>query len=177
MADVMIALLDARADRFAVDEEGRTRLHLALATYSSGTQHSPSTIQHLLSAGADLAHPDPVTGNSALHFIAPRLLGEATTAAEATALFRSLVSSVDTNVRNAAGETPVFTFAAARWDATMGPAGKYYGPEYSLAYDVAHAAALELVFADPALGADLVDAVDATGCTLLHVTAGRELSD
>ncbi|KAL2201506.1 ankyrin repeat-containing domain protein [Corynascus similis CBS 632.67] len=56
------------------DKDGRTPLHLALVTYSSGAQQFPFVIKHLLSASADPANPDPVTGNLALHFIAPRLV-------------------------------------------------------------------------------------------------------
>ncbi|KAK4247362.1 ankyrin repeat-containing domain protein [Corynascus novoguineensis] len=158
------------------DKDGRTPLHLALVTYSSGAQQFPFAIQHLLSAGADPADPDPVTGNSALHFIAPRLVGEATAAAEATVLFRSLAASLDVNARNAAGETPVFTFAAAGWRATRDPENKVDNPEYALAHDVTHAAVLEAVFADLALGVDLVGTTDARGRNLLHVTLGRDLS-
>ncbi|KAL2201508.1 ankyrin repeat-containing domain protein [Corynascus similis CBS 632.67] len=158
------------------DKQGRTPLHLALVTYSTRSQQSPFAIQHLLSVGADPADPDPVTGNSALHFIAPRLVGEATAAAEATALFCSLTSGVDINRQNAAGEAPVFVFAAAGWEATLDPKNKLPSPKYALEHDVTHAALLEAVFADPALGVDLVDATDACGRTLFHVTAGRDLS-
>jgi ankyrin repeat protein len=155
------------------DKQGRKPLHFALATYASRSQHSPFAIQHLLSVGADPADPDPVTGNSALHFIAPRLVGESTAAATATALFRELAARVDINARNAEGETPVFPFAAAGWEGTRDPARKESHPTYALAHDTTHAKALD-VFTD--LGADLT-AVDTRKRTLLHVTAWRERSD
>jgi ankyrin repeat protein len=137
------------------DKEGRKPLHLALETYSTGAQASPFMIQHLLSVGADPAEPDPLTGNSALHFIAPRLVGESTAVAAATALFRDLAARLDINARNKAGETPVFTFAGASWEDSR---------------SVKQAEALD-VFID--LGADLM-AVDGKKRTLLHVTAGRD---
>ncbi|KAK4246018.1 ankyrin repeat-containing domain protein [Corynascus novoguineensis] len=212
MIDTMHALLDAGADPYAADDEGRTPLHwfctfrgqfseahrnafvalirrgpeavqtpdkqgrkpvhLALATYAERAHHLPSMIQELLSAGADPADPDPITGNSALHFVSPRLVGEPAAAAAAAELFRSLASRLDINTRNAAGETPLFTFAAAGWEGTRDPTGKISHPQYAVEQDVTHAAALERVFAG--LGADML-AVDARGRTLLHVTAGREL--
>lgn len=146
------------------DKQGRKPLHLALATYASRAQSSPFFIQHLLSAGADPADADPLTGNSALHFIAPRLVGERTSAAAAAALFRELAvrRRLDINARNAAGETPVFAFAAAGWEAT-----RDHPEERDV---IMHAEALEDVFV--ALGADLM-AVDESKRTLLHVTAGR----
>ncbi|KAL2192540.1 ankyrin repeat-containing domain protein [Corynascus similis CBS 632.67] len=161
---------------FMADKQGRTPLHLALATYSSGAQRSAFTVQHLLSVGADPVHSDPITGNSALHFIAPRLVGEAAAATEATALFRSLASMLDIDARNFAGETPVFTFASATWNVEEDPVDRVGSLEYSLAHDVAHAAVLESVFADPALGVDLVGATGARGRTLLHVIAGQDLT-
>ncbi|KAH6854072.1 ankyrin repeat-containing domain protein [Chaetomium sp. MPI-CAGE-AT-0009] len=141
------------------DKQGRTPLHLALATYADRSQDHPLPIQHLLSAGADPTVPDPVTGNSALHCIAPRLVGESRSAGRAVALFRELAArpGLDINARNAAGETPVFAFAAAAgWEDKGGM--------------TTHVEALD-VFTD--LGADL-GAVDARRRTLLHVTAGRE---
>ncbi|KAL2198850.1 ankyrin repeat-containing domain protein [Corynascus similis CBS 632.67] len=154
------------------DKQGRKPLHLALATYAERAQHFPSMIEELLTAGADPADPDPVTGNSTLHFVSPRLVGEPAAAAAAAELFRSLASRLDINARNAAGETPLFTFAAAGWEGKPEPTSKISHPQYAAENDVTHAAALERVFAG--LGADML-AVDAHSRTLLHVTAGREL--
>ncbi|KAL2147354.1 hypothetical protein VTI28DRAFT_9818 [Corynascus sepedonium] len=154
------------------DKQGRKPLHLALATYAERAQHFPSMIEELLAAGADPADPDPVTGNSTLHFVSPRLVGEPAAAAAAAELFRSLASRLDINARNAAGETPLFTFAAAGWEGKPEPTSKISHPQYAAENDVTHAAALERVFAG--LGADML-AVDAHSRTLLHVTAGREL--
>jgi hypothetical protein len=154
------------------DKQGRKPLHLALATYASRSQHSPFAVQHLLSIGADPADPDPLTGNSALHFIAPRLVGESTAAAIATTFFRELAGArVNINTRNAEDQTPIFLFAAAGWEGTRDPTHKESHPTYALAHDTTHAKALD-VFTE--LGADLM-AVDARKRTLLHVTAGREM--
>jgi ankyrin repeat protein len=155
------------------DSQERKPLHLALATYASGSQQSAFAIQHLLSLGADPGDPDPLTGNSALHFIAPRLVGESTAAATAAGLLRELAASVDINARNDAGETCVISFAAAGWEGTRDPKGKTPHPTYAIAHDTTHAKALD-VFTD--LGADLM-AVDTRKRTLLHVTAGREARD
>lgn len=156
-----------------VDKHGRKPIHLALEAYGSRTQHSLSAIKHLLSVGADPADPDPVTGNSALHFIAPRLGGEATAAAAAAVLFRELAACVDINGRNAAGETPVFSFAKAGWPVTHDPARKVSQAPDALAHDITHAKGLDIF---TGLGADLM-VVDARKQTLLHVTARRELPD
>lgn len=157
----------------AVDKHGRKPIHLALEAYGGRSQHSLSAVQHLLSVGADPADPDPVTGNSALHFIAPRLGGEAASAAAAAVLFRELAARVDINGRNAAGETPVFSFAAAGWLFMHDPVRKVSHPTHGLTHDITHAKGLD-IFTD--LGANLT-VVNARKQTLLHVTAGRELPD
>ncbi|KAL7920278.1 putative ankyrin repeat protein [Trichoderma austrokoningii] len=153
-----------------IDKQGRKPLHLALPVYSDSRQESLFAIKHLISAGANVSEPDPMTGNSTLHQLAPRLVGHAERAAEATSLFRELSTSVDINARNFQEETPVMAFAAAGWEGTLDPAGKVSHPKYAIADDVNHATALS-VFVD--LGADLM-AVDAKGQTLLHITASRE---
>lgn len=153
------------------DKQGRTPLHLALALYADRRQESLFAIKHLISAGAaNVSEPDPVTGNSTLHQLAPRLVGHAERAAEATSLFRELSATQDIDARNLLGETPVMAFAGAGWEGTRDPARKVSHPEYAIANDVNHAKALS-IFAD--LGADLM-AVDARGQTLLHITASRE---
>jgi ankyrin repeat protein len=130
----------------ARDKQGHTPLHLAFAAYADRSQASPFVIQHLLSAGADPTEPEPTTGNSALHYIARRLVGDDGEVAAAAALLRELAGRLDTNVRNAAGETPVFAFAAV-----VGAKGE----------------ALD-VFID--LGADF-QVVDVRRRTLLHAAA------
>ncbi|KKP00475.1 hypothetical protein THAR02_07420 [Trichoderma harzianum] len=154
-----------------VDKQGRKPLHLALAVYGDRLQESLFAIKHLISAGSDINEPDPVTGNSTLHHLAPRLVGHARRAAKATSLFRKFSGSLDINARNVLGETPVMHFTAAGWEGTRDPKGKVSHPRYAIANDVMHATALG-VFVD--LGADL-KAVDSRGQTLLHVTARREL--
>ncbi|KAL2211233.1 ankyrin, partial [Sarocladium strictum] len=157
------------------DSQGRTPLHLALETYATKRSTSTSVIRQLIRSGADVTEADPVNGNSALHYIAPRLGGEVSSATEATALFRDLVndSALCLNARNNAGETPCFSLCAARWDGTSDPKGRESHPYYAKANDISHATALD-VFVN--LNADLT-AIDAKGQNLLHVTAARELSD
>ncbi|KAL7897311.1 putative ankyrin repeat protein [Trichoderma sp. SZMC 28014] len=152
------------------DKQGRKPFHLALAVHSDRRQESLFAIKHLISAGANLSEPDPVTGNSTLHQLAPRLVGHAEEAAEATKLFRELSSTLDINARNNRGETPVMIFAAAGWEGTRDPTRKVSHPKYAIANDVNHATALS-IFVD--LKADLM-AVDTLGQTLLHITARRE---
>ncbi|UKZ78952.1 hypothetical protein TrVFT333_006701 [Trichoderma virens FT-333] len=155
------------------DKQGRKPLHLALAAYAGSLQESLFAIEHLISAGSDINEPDPITGNSTLHQLAPRLVGHAGRAAEATALFRQFSASLDINARNDLGETPVMVFLGAGWEGTRDPTRAVSHPKYAIAHDVTHATALD-VFID--LGADLM-AVDARGQTLLHATAMRELPD
>nr|WOD45875.1 hypothetical protein [Trichoderma atroviride] len=153
-----------------VDKQGRKPLHLALALYSDRRQESLFVIKHLISVGANMSEPDPVTGNSILHQLAPRLVGHAERAAETTNLFRELSSTLNINARNNRSETPVMAFAAAGWEGTRDPTRKVSHPKYAIANDVNHATALS-IFVD--LGADLM-AVDARNQTLLHITASRE---
>ncbi|KAH6650436.1 ankyrin repeat-containing domain protein [Chaetomium tenue] len=141
------------------DKQGRTPLHLALAAYADLSQGMPFAIEHLISAGADPTEPDPITGNSALHCIAPRLPGRSgawvkPASTTAASLFRELVPRLDINARNAAGETPIFAFVA---------------PAVSHFYDGRIQEALDL-FID--LGADL-QVVDGRRRTLLHAVAER----
>ena len=144
------------------DNQSRTPLHLALDTYASRSQpSSPFAIRHLLSLGADPAKPDPLTGNTAAHYVAQRLMGKLEVAEDAAALLRELVArgDIDINARNAAGETPAFSFAAAECGAEGDSSPKVWRYE-----------ALDVLVE---LGADLM-AVDARGRTLMHITAGRE---
>lgn len=152
------------------DKQGRKPLHLALAVYSDRRQESLFAIKHLISTGANVNESDPVTGNSTLHQVAPRLVGHAERAAEATKLFRELSATLDINARNDLKETPVMALAAAGWEGTRDPTREISHPKYAIANDVNHATALS-IFVD--LGADLM-AVDAGGKTLLHITASRE---
>ena len=145
------------------DNQGRTPFHLALATYAARSQlFSPFVIRHLLSLGADPTKPDPLTGNTAAHYVAQRLVGESAAAEDTAALFRELVTrgDIDINARNAAGETPAFSLAMAEW-----------GPEEDSIPKVWHYEVLDVLVE---LGANIM-AVDARGRTLLHVTAGREV--
>jgi hypothetical protein len=129
-------------------------------------------VQHLLLLNADPTEPDPETGNTTLHCLAPRLVGEKTAAAEATSLFREVATRVDINARNKAGETPLFPFAAAEWPVTKDPESRssYDHEQYAKAHDIKHYSAIEVFLS---LGAD-IKATDNHGRTLLHVTADRQ---
>ena len=171
------ALIDREPRALGVkDSEGHTPLHLALRTFATQrSQTSTSIIRQLINSGADVAQTDSIKGDSALHYIAPRLGGEKHSAAEAAALFRELVvdSGLDVNARNRDGETPIFRLCAARWDGTRDPKDKEPHPRYAKAHDITHDKALD-IFVE--LGADLL-ATDSRGRNLLHVTAARKLSD
>ncbi|KAL2172746.1 hypothetical protein VTG60DRAFT_2565 [Thermothelomyces hinnuleus] len=156
------------------DKQGRKPLHLALAAYASRTQHSLFAVEHLLSAGAGPADADPVTGNSALHFIAQRLVGESAAAAAATALFRSLASRLDINARNAAGETPEGGRIQGQGLGQQQQQQEQQQQQQQQQHDARRGAGRRVCGPGPGLGADLA-AVDGRGRALPHVTAGREV--
>ncbi|KAH7320786.1 ankyrin repeat-containing domain protein [Stachybotrys elegans] len=151
------------------DKEGRKPIHLALMAYRDRAQQSTFAIKCLQSAGADLSEPDPVTGDSVLHMIAPRLVGKVVEAAEAASFFHEMTALVDINVRNMAGETPCFSLMAA----CAGTCHSTLHSTRATADDVTHAAALDIL---TDRGAELA-LTDGRGRTLLHVTASRELSN
>ncbi|KAK3901858.1 ankyrin repeat-containing domain protein [Staphylotrichum tortipilum] len=156
------------------DKQGRKPLHVALLTYASRSQLAPFAIQHLLSAGADAHKPDPVTGNSILHFIAQRLVGPSPEATIAAALFRELVAAGhDINARNAAGETPAFTFAAAGWGFVEEPREDENATSWTTPPTTEHENSAGVL---AEAGADFT-AIDARGRTLLHVAAARDVPD
>lgn len=153
------------------DKTGRTPIELALAAYTNGSQVSAFAVRHLVSLGSDVDEIDSANGDSALHMIARRLVGDKTAATEAAALLREVAVGRDIDIRNALGETPVFSFAAAGWVPKPDPKRRWAVRETALENDMLHAAALD-VFVE--LGADLA-AVDDRGRTLLHVTSSREV--
>jgi ankyrin repeat protein len=165
VAERSVAALDM------VDRLGRKPIHHALAVFTDCSQASAFAVRHLISMGADVGEPDPVTSDSTLHMLARRMVGEKTAAAEASTIFREVAATQDINARNAKGETPVFSFAAAGWKGTHATTWKHRHD--ALRNDVMHAVALS-VFVE--LGADLM-VVDSRGRTLMHATAGREVPD
>ncbi|KAG7057332.1 ankyrin repeat-containing protein [Colletotrichum scovillei] len=162
-----VALVDHGPDAVHMaDLKGRKPIHLALEKYEDSSQMSTFAIRHLMAAGAEMSESDPVTSNSALHTIAPRLVGEKTAGADAATLFRDVAITIDINTRNASGETPVFSFMAAGWKGTR-------DADYALAHDIFHDTSLAMFIE---LGVDLM-AVDARGRTLLHAVADRNVRD
>lgn len=171
---VLIALIEqGPAAINMADKQGRKPFHIALLAYSERSQNSLFAIQHLIETGSNVAEPDPITGNSTLHQIAPRLGGHAERATEAASFFRELSDKLDINARNNLNQTPVMTFVGVGWEGTRDPTNNIGHPTYAIAHDVTHASALD-VFVD--LGADLT-LVDARDQTLLHVVARRPLPD
>ncbi|RGP63182.1 ankyrin repeat-containing [Fusarium sporotrichioides] len=149
---------------YMADSNGRKPIHVALDKYKTGFQKSAFAIHHLLAAGAKVTEHDPLTSDSVLHMIAPRLVGERSAATEAAALFREISTTVDINTRNMSKETPVLSFLASGW--------KGNSVEYERGEDVFHDTVLAM-FSN--LGADLMT-VDVKGRTLLHVVADPKIS-
>ena len=149
-----------------IDNAGFKPLHRALQSSQTWA------VQHLVARGADLKEADP-DGNTALHFLAPKMIGEKTVAKTTQAEFRRLIreSGLDINARNNKGETPLFLCIAAEWTGTRAPGESH--PKYALANDVTPSDVLGL-FVD--LEADLFT-VDSEGRTLLHAAAGRRIED
>ncbi len=155
------------------DKHGHKPLHVALQTYASRSQLAAFAVQHLLSAGADAHEPEPVTGNSILHFVAQRLIGPSPEATIAASLFRELVAAGhDVNARNSTAETPAFSFAAAGWGFVEEPREDETAPgPHQTPSTTAHADSADVL---AETGADF-KAIDARGRTLLHVAAARDL--
>ncbi|CAH0055072.1 unnamed protein product [Clonostachys solani] len=128
-------------------------------------------IWRLVDLGADLLEPDP-DGNTALHFIAPEMVGEKSSAAAAQAEFEHLLAGgLNINARNKKGETPLFLCISAEWSGTREPGTRH--PTYALENDVSPSDVLDLYIGR---GADIFTA-DGEGKTLLHAAAGRRIED
>jgi ankyrin repeat protein len=128
-------------------------------------------IWRLADLGADLLEPDP-DGNTALHFLAPKMVGEKTSAAAAQAEFKLLLAQgLNINARNNKGETPLFLGISAEWSGTR-PINTSH-PTYALENDVSPSDVLDLYIGR---GADIFTA-DCEGKTLLHAAAGRRIED
>lgn len=156
------------------DKEGRTPIQLALRSFASHrARTSIFIIRHLIKSGARITEPDPVTGDTALHLLAPCMGGEERLARDTTDLFREVALEIDINTLNAAGETPCASLLAAHWKGTMDPEGQQSHPYYAKENDISHAKALDVLID---LGADHM-VVDSKERNLLHVTVARDLGD
>lgn len=163
------AALVARAPSsiHVVDVAGFKPLHRALIS------HQQWAVQHLLDHGADPNEADP-DGNTALHYLARKLVGEKTSAAAAQIIFKGLLArGLDINARNNKGETPLFLCISTGWSGTRDPADVVRFPKYALANDVSYTDVLGL-FTEA--GADILT-TDSEGSTLLHAAAGRRIED
>ncbi|CAH0028155.1 unnamed protein product [Clonostachys rhizophaga] len=149
----------------AVDNAGFKPLHRASQSCQSWA------IWRLVDLGADLLKPDP-DGNTALHFLAPKMVGEKTSAAAAQAQFKLLLAQgLTINARNNKGETPLFLSISAEWSGTCLIDTSH--PTYALENDVSPSDVLDLYISR---GADIFTA-DNEGKTLLHAAAGRRIED
>jgi hypothetical protein len=135
------------------DKLGDKPIHLAMKAYGSHSRLSAFALRHLIGAGADISDPGSAMWVSALHMIAPRLVGYRELAAEAATLFQEAAAIIDINTpHKGTGETPIFRLVTAAWeDAELG--------DHTLANRVIDADVLPM-FVD--LGADLM-ATDAKG--------------
>lgn len=147
------------------DHQGRLPLHLALEAFSCRETSMDFVIRHLVASGADLGITDPVTGNSALHFIARSLAGDNHEAVlQAEALFQDLAASLDINAQNDAGQSVAAATVASEYSTRS---------RWNYAKDSEHAYVKALEFL-AGLGAKL-DVTDAKGRNLLHVAAAKQM--
>ncbi len=131
-------------------------------------------IRYLIDHGADPSEADP-EGNTALHHLAAKLVGEKAAAAGAKSEFEHFLKhhKLDLNARNKKGETPLFICVSTDWVGTQCPTDVEYDSNFGLKNDVSPSDLLEF-FANAR--ADIF-AVDNNGSTLLHAAAGRRLRD
>ncbi|VUC26765.1 unnamed protein product [Clonostachys rosea] len=153
----------------AVDDAGFKPLHRVI---QSGQAWA---IRRLEDLGADILEPDP-DGNTTLHYLAPKTVGEKASAAAAQAEFeRLLAKGLNINARNNKGETPLFLCIPAAWSGTRDPTSNSNSshPKYALENDVSPSDVLDLYIS---LGADIFT-TDNEGKTLLHAAAGRRIDN
>ena len=151
-----------RAAINAPDKAGKSPLHHAL---QAGRGDAAITV--LLSSGADPRYVNPVTGDNALHVLAPRLGSRHAEVPVAT--FERLAKlGADVNLRNAQGETPMFrAVAEADLQIRHGPPDPH-GDDDGL--DGTRAEAMWGMFEE--VGVDFA-ARDDRGRSLLHVAATK----
>ncbi|RDW63780.1 hypothetical protein BP6252_11325 [Coleophoma cylindrospora] len=160
------ALLDSSPDMMRQpDNQGFTPFQLAIS--NEHTHHWITS--YFISHGIDPIAPDPA-GNTALHYLAPQLVGEKTKALAAAERFKYFLSmGLPINHRNDLCETALFQFICTSWEGTRDPAGIEGFPTYGVKNDISHVKALKL-FTDA--GADL-QTQNKEGENLLHATAKR----
>ena len=159
MLDLSPGLIDVQ------DNEGFTALQIAL----SGFLVHDWLLGFLVSRGANPCLPDP-NGNTALHHIATRLVGEKNQANISAAQFQYLLAlGCRVNHRNDLGETALFKFISTSWKGTRDPTHKIGHPTYAEENDVMHMQTFHLFVS---AGADLYT-MNKAGETLLHATAKR----
>lgn len=152
------------------DNEGRTPLSLALESYSSKHVSLDFAVRELVAAGADMRILHPISGDSALHYVAKWLVkDEKERADEARALFSDLATVLDINLRNKAGASVLATALATPYPPTKGRYPSWYA-------DGAETSVAEMIEFLVHLGAS-VDTVDAKGRGLLHVAAQRQINE
>ncbi|KAF7514785.1 hypothetical protein G7054_g15007 [Neopestalotiopsis clavispora] len=152
----------------ARDSTDVSPLHLALA---SGQLEA---VECLLVNGANVFSSDPRTGDTALHRVACRLVGESGAATEAAALWKHLIRlDLDVNARNHVGDTPALAYSRVNLNGTRDPKHRKSHPSYAMQHDTTHCAALALLVDS---GADLM-AVNYEGQGMLHLTAARRIGE
>jgi ankyrin repeat protein len=107
---------------------------------------------YLISHGS---HPKEanLAGNTALHYLAPQLLGEKSKALSAAELFKHFLSlGLPINQRNNLGETSIFRFMSTSWEGTRDHTGTYCHPNYAIEHGISYIRAFP-IFLDA--GADL----------------------
>lgn len=145
------------------DNQGFKPFHIAVANLHTHTWIT----DYLISRGSDPKEPDPI-GNTAIHYLAPQLLGEKTKALAVAERFKYFLSrGLSIDHRNNLEDTPLFRFISTSWEGTRDYTGTYSHPTYAIEHDISHLRALP-VFLDA--GADL-QTRNGKGKTLLHVTA------
>ncbi|ETS79923.1 hypothetical protein PFICI_07452 [Pestalotiopsis fici W106-1] len=150
------------------DDNGVLPLHLALASGQFGA------VWCLLAHSANVSSPNPLTGDTALHLVVRRLVGETGAAAEAAELWTHLVNlGLDINAQNHVGYTPALAFSRAGWRGTRDPDYVLPHPYYAMHHDTTHCTTLALLVD---AGANLM-AVNHEGQGMLHLLAGRRIGN
>lgn len=152
------------------DQQGRTPLHLALAAYSCQKLSMDFVARHLIASGADISVSDPVSGDSALHYVGRSLAADSERALrEPKALFEDLAKTLDINARNNAGEAVVSAAIGSPFPET----DTFYSSGYAEGVQHAYTKVLRFLLK---LGARL-DVTDSKGRNLLHVAAERYINE
>jgi ankyrin repeat protein len=93
---------------------------------------------YLISHGSDPKEAD-LAGNTALHYLAPQLLGEKSKALSAAELFKHFLSlGLPINQRNNLGEMSIFRFMYTSWEGTRDHTGTYCRPNYAIEHSISY---------------------------------------